>query len=81
MYPLPLSTYLQVAPVFAITNADFPPTPTEEDSYVTDGPVGSLATHHELEIIFEVIGTPPWASIEAVPMAAWRRYLRGVPAR
>jgi mitogen-activated protein kinase 1/3 len=26
-------------------------------------------------------GTPSWSCIEAVPSAAWRNYLRGIPGR
>ncbi len=63
-------------------------TPADGERYDDDGgqgggkaTAGLAATRHELGIIFDVIGTPPWAAVEAVPLSAWRNYLRGVPGR
>ena len=89
-----LLNVLQVAPVCAISSDEMPPTPTEDETYAGAHPprgggggggagagAKPVATCHELETIFEVIGTPPWSVIEAVPMAEWRHYLKDLPAR
>lgn len=68
---------LKVSPVFCITG--FPKTPSSGDHYEA-GP-GNATTRTELEALFQVIGTPAWACIEAVDSRAWRRYLRNLPLK
>jgi hypothetical protein len=68
---------LQVAPVFAIHGAPVTPGPGE---LFLGGP-GSSITRQELHALFDVIGTPSWSCIKAVPSEAWRNYLRNVPGR
>jgi mitogen-activated protein kinase 1/3 len=41
----------------------------------------NAAIHHELETLFNVVGTPAWACIEAVPSDAWKAYLRQLPGK
>eukprot|EP00798_Chlamydomonas_sp_ICE-L_P027606 gene27606-7243_t len=70
--------HLQVAPVFSIRGE--PRTPEVGDHY--DGPWGrSATTYHELSALFEIIGTPSWACVDALPSPAWRNYLRKIPSR
>ena len=35
----------------------------------------------ELQAIFDIIGTPEWACIDAVESAQWRHYLARMPAQ
>lgn len=35
----------------------------------------------QLDVIFDVVGTPPWRDIETVPSEAWRSYLKRLPGR
>lgn len=44
-------------------SAELMRTPEDGQSYVEELP-GSCVTHVELDSIFNVIGTPPWASIQ-----------------
>ncbi|KAG1652980.1 hypothetical protein FOA52_013783, partial [Chlamydomonas sp. UWO 241] len=71
---------LSVAPVFALLSDTQLRTPNEGEHYGSDGP-GNELTQLELDMLFDVIGTPPWAGIERVPMPEWRHYLRKIPAR
>jgi len=68
---------LRVSPVFCITG--FPKTPSSGDRYEA-GP-GNVTTRTELEALFQVIGTPAWACIEAVDSTAWKKYLRNLPLK
>ncbi|KXZ53096.1 hypothetical protein GPECTOR_8g87 [Gonium pectorale] len=74
--------HLQVAPVFAVTGK--PLTPRTGQRYgVAEPQQGAYAesAYAELSALFNVIGTPAWACIEAVQSPAWRRYLFHVPGR
>ena len=68
---------LKVSPVFCVTG--FPKTPLSGEHYEA-GP-GNPTTRSELEALFQVIGTPAWACIEAVDSTAWKRYLRNLPLK
>jgi mitogen-activated protein kinase 1/3 len=35
----------------------------------------------QLDVTFDVIGTPCWKDIESVPSDHWRAYLKKVPGR
>ena len=35
----------------------------------------------QMDVIFDVIGTPCWKDIESVPSEHWRAYLKKVPGR
>uniref|UniRef100_A0A7R9Z669 Protein kinase domain-containing protein n=1 Tax=Chlamydomonas euryale TaxID=1486919 RepID=A0A7R9Z669_9CHLO len=73
---------LKVAPVFALTEDALMRTPGAGEHYMDEPALpGSKGTRRELDILFDVIGTPPWKSIKAVPMAEWRQYLGRIPAR
>lgn len=45
------------------------------------GTVDCSVTRRELQALFDVIGTPPWADLEGVQSAAWRQYLARLPGR
>lgn len=55
-------------------------TPNEGERYGVGGPACEV-TQQELDTLFDVIGTPPWACINSVPMPEWRAYLKKIPAR
>ena len=38
-------------------------------------------THREIEAVFDIIGTPPWFSIEAIESHQWKHYLSRTPLR
>lgn len=40
-----------------------------------------LPVSPQLNVIFDVIGTPCWKDIESVPGDAWRDYLKKLPGR
>ncbi|KAI5084182.1 hypothetical protein GOP47_0000351 [Adiantum capillus-veneris] len=63
-------------PLFCVR--EDPVTPREGERYADDGP--SLLTN-QLNIIFDVIGTPCWKDIESVPGANWRNYLKRLSGR
>jgi hypothetical protein len=63
--------------VFAVHGAPQTPGPGE----VYAGGPGSLVTRRELHALFEVIGTPSWRCIAAVPSPAWRAYLKNIPGK
>lgn len=67
----------QISPVFASNGIT--KTPMTGDRYA-NGP-GRRDTREELEALFEMIGTPTWACVEAVKSDAWRNYLRNLPLR
>lgn len=82
---------LTVSPVFAVSGDvyDMVPTPDEEDLFSTvcgnktttkDIHKSSL-THREIQAVFDVIGTPPWSSIEKIESPNWRHYLSRAPLR
>jgi len=70
---------LQIAPLFSVTWGG-QLTPKEGDRFSDSSP-GNAAIHHELETLFNVVGTPAWACIDTVPSDAWRAYLRKLPGR
>ena len=44
------------------------------------GPLSST-TQTELQALFDIIGTPHWADVEALQSPAWRKYLQRLPGR
>lgn len=69
----------QIAPVFAVSGQ--PLTPVSGEHFANAGAPGNPATHAELQTLFNVIGTPAWACIDAVPSRAWQRYLYRIPPK
>ncbi len=69
---------LQVAPVFALHGA--PPTPSDGERFDAPGPKNNV-TRHELNALFGVIGSPPWATLASLDSPAWRSYLARMPGR
>lgn len=44
------------------------------------GPLNST-TQTELQALFDIIGTPHWADVEALQSPAWRKYLQRLPGK
>ena len=44
------------------------------------GPVNST-TQIELQALFDIIGTPHWADVEALQSPAWKKYLQRLPGK
>eukprot|EP00249_Psilotum_nudum_P021973 c28323_g1_i1 orf=637-2607(-) len=63
-------------PLFGIRGE--PATPEEGENYANDSH-SPLA--EQLDVIFNVIGTPCWKDIESVPSETWRAYLKCLPGR
>lgn len=63
-------------PLFGVRGE--PTTPQEGASYVKDGH-STLA--EQLDVIFNVIGTPCWEDIESIPSGSWRAYLKNLAGR
>ncbi|GAQ87390.1 Putative Serine/Threonine protein kinase [Klebsormidium nitens] len=63
-------------PLFGVRGE--PATPEKGELYVDDGE-SPLA--EQLDVIFDVVGTPPWRDVETVPSEAWRAYLKRLPGR
>ncbi|KAG0587203.1 hypothetical protein KC19_2G147900 [Ceratodon purpureus] len=63
-------------PLFGVRGE--PTTPLRGESYNSDI---SSELHEQLDVIFDVIGTPCWKDIESVPGEHWRAYLKKVPGR
>lgn len=63
-------------PLFGVRGE--PATPEHGELYIDDGD-SPLA--EQLDVIFDVIGTPCWKDIESVPSDAWRSYLKRLPGR
>ena len=38
-------------------------------------------TQTELQALFDIIGTPHWADVEAIKSPAWRKYLQRLPGK
>ncbi|GBG63482.1 hypothetical protein CBR_g38100 [Chara braunii] len=55
-----------------------PATPEEGATYVHNI---STLLHEQMDVIFNVIGTPSWQDIKSVPGERWQAYLRGLPGR
>lgn len=70
------STGTLTNPLFGVRGE--PTTPVEGEKYTTD-------THaplaEQLNVIFNVIGTPGWKDIESVPSESWRAYLKCLSGR
>uniref|UniRef100_A0A7R9Z379 Protein kinase domain-containing protein n=1 Tax=Chlamydomonas euryale TaxID=1486919 RepID=A0A7R9Z379_9CHLO len=71
---------LKVAPVFSLVSDGMLRTPDVGERFGVASPSCEVV-QQELHALFDVVGTPPWASIDAVPMPEWRQYLRKIPAR
>ncbi|KAG0613808.1 hypothetical protein M758_6G130700 [Ceratodon purpureus] len=67
---------LVTKPLFGVRGE--PSTPLRGESYNNDI---SSELHDQLDVIFNVIGTPCWKDIESVPSEHWRSYLKKVPGR
>lgn len=67
---------LVTKPLFGVRGE--PTTPIRGESYNNDI---SSELHEQLDVIFDVIGTPCWKDIESVPGEHWRAYLKKVPGR
>lgn len=67
---------MRYPPLFSVCGS--PVTPQEGQSYAKDG-VSLLA--NQLNLIFDVIGTPCWKDIESVPSESWRNYLKRLSGR
>ncbi|KAG6544862.1 hypothetical protein Mapa_013552 [Marchantia paleacea] len=63
-------------PLFGVRGE--PNTPLGGELYAEDG---SSKLSEQLDVIFDVIGTPCWKDIESVPSESWRSYLKQVPGR
>lgn len=63
-------------PLFGVRGE--PVTPDEGENYTKDSQ-SPLA--QQLDVIFNVIGTPCWRDIESIPSETWRAYLRHLPGR
>ncbi|KAJ7570334.1 hypothetical protein O6H91_01G115700 [Diphasiastrum complanatum] len=63
-------------PLFGVRGE--PVTPERGENYAADGD-SPLA--EQLDVIFDVIGTPCWSDIVSVPSETWRSYLKGLPGR
>lgn len=63
-------------PLFGVRGE--PVTPEEGENYAKDSH-SPLA--EQLNVIFNVIGTPCWKDIESVPSESWRAYLKCLPGR
>ncbi|CAI6006196.1 unnamed protein product [Closterium sp. NIES-64] len=55
-----------------------PVTPETGEKYVDDN---ESPLSDQLDVIFDVIGTPCWKDIESVPSDAWRAFLKRLPGR
>lgn len=42
---------------------------------------GNSTTQTELQALFDIIGTPHWADVEALQSPAWRKYLQRLPGK
>jgi mitogen-activated protein kinase 1/3 len=81
---------LTVSPVFAVAADCYDMCPTPQDNEVFSAcnqdpsiravTQGSL-THREIETVFDIIGTPPWSSIEKIESPNWRHYLSRTPLK
>ncbi|KAI5060426.1 hypothetical protein GOP47_0024846 [Adiantum capillus-veneris] len=63
-------------PLFGVRGE--PTTPEAGEKYAKDAH-SPLA--EQLNVIFDVIGTPCWKDIESIPSESWRAYLKGLPGR
>ncbi|CAI5486491.1 unnamed protein product [Closterium sp. Naga37s-1] len=63
-------------PLFGIRGE--PVTPETGEKYVDDN---ESPLSDQLDVIFDVIGTPCWKDIESVPSDAWRAFLKRLPGR
>lgn len=63
-------------PLFGVRGE--PVTPEAGEKYARDAH-SPLA--EQLNVIFNVIGTPCWKDIESIPSESWRAYLKGLPGR
>ncbi|KAH7445411.1 hypothetical protein KP509_01G007600 [Ceratopteris richardii] len=63
-------------PLFGVCGE--PITPEAGEKYAKDA-YSPLA--EQLDVIFDVIGTPCWKDIEGIPSQSWRAYLMGLPGR
>ncbi|CAM6104135.1 unnamed protein product [Calypogeia fissa] len=63
-------------PLFGVRGE--PNTPVEGEVYSEDG---NSKLSEQLDVIFDVIGTPCWKDIESVPSEQWRSYLKQIPGR
>eukprot|EP00850_Spirogloea_muscicola_P020470 SM000217S06852 [mRNA] locus=s217:179868:184453:+ [translate_table: standard] len=63
-------------PLFGVRGE--PATPEGGEQYIDDGD-SPLA--EQLDVIFNVVGTPCWKDIQSVPSDAWRSYLKRLPGR
>ncbi|KAL3143658.1 hypothetical protein ABBQ38_002453 [Trebouxia sp. C0009 RCD-2024] len=71
---------LQVAPMFAIKGGK-PKTPSEGEVFGGGaGPVNNT-TQTELQALFDIIGTPHWADVEAISSRPWKKYLQRLPGK
>lgn len=72
-----LNCGLQIGPVFTVSGLTA--TPSDSDRYVNQP--SQERNRAELEALFDVIGTPAWACIQAVKSDRWRNYLSNLPLR
>ncbi|CAK9227970.1 unnamed protein product [Sphagnum jensenii] len=63
-------------PLFGVRGE--PNTPLVGEAYTDDA---TSELHEQLDVTFDVIGTPCWKDIESVPSDHWRAYLKKVPGR
>ncbi|KAA6421958.1 MAG: MAPK-related kinase [Trebouxia sp. A1-2] len=70
---------LQVAPMFAIQGK--PKTPSEGEVFGAQAGPGNSTTQTELQALFDIIGTPHWADVEALQLPAWKKYLQRLPGK
>ncbi|KAH8954862.1 hypothetical protein BDL97_08G103600 [Sphagnum fallax] len=63
-------------PLFGVRGE--PNTPLVGEAYTDDL---DSELHEQLDVTFDVIGTPCWKDIESVPSDHWRAYLKKVPGR
>lgn len=70
---------LQVAPMFAIQGK--PRTPCEGEVFGAQAGPGNSTTQTELQALFDIIGTPHWADVEALQSPAWKKYLQRLPGK
>lgn len=47
---------------------------------VQAGPINNT-TQTELQALFDIIGTPHWADVEALQSPAWKKYLQRLPGK